>query len=81
MTANKPQNNEKPSLNLSQALALLSVIVVPLLVWGVSVETRFSSSIYRIEQNEKFNIKTEEKIDKILDGNTKILVELERLKK
>lgn len=67
---------------MSQVLALLSVIVIPILVWGVSVETRLTSQIlYQIEQNAKSSAKIEVKIDEINKNTVDILIQLERLKK
>jgi hypothetical protein len=66
---------------MAQVLAILSVIIIPLLVWGISVETRFTNSIYRIEQNEKRNFKIESKLDRIDENTIKILLDLERVKK
>ena len=70
----------KTNINLSHVLALMSVIIIPLIIWGISVETRFANSIYRIEQNEKKNTAIEKKIDKIADNTQNILIEIERLK-
>lgn len=66
---------EQPTF--AQMLGILSVIVIPLIVWGVSVETRFASNIQRIEQNEKMNYKTSQKLDLINDNTTEILVQLQ----
>tara|TARA_R110000782_G_C14602722_1_gene391213 strand:- start:8 stop:226 length:219 start_codon:yes stop_codon:yes gene_type:complete len=66
---------------MSQVLALLSVIVIPIMVWGVSVETRLTSQIYQIEQNARTSAKIEVKIDEINKNTIDILLELERLKK
>ncbi len=66
---------------MSQVLGLMSVIIIPIIIWGVSVETRFTSNIYRIEQNEKTNTKIEEKIDRIDENTMHTLIEIEKLKK
>jgi len=71
--------NKTPTM--AQILALFSVIVIPVFAWGVSIETRFTKTIYRIEQNEKTNFKIEKKIDDINKNTLNILIELERLKK
>ena len=68
-------------------LGILSIIVIPLIVWGISVETRFTAFeaefdavIYRIEQNEESNGKIQSSIDIIKDNTTKTLIEVEKVK-
>lgn len=70
----------KESPTMAQVLGLLSVIIIPVLVWGISVETRFTAQIYRIEQNERTNAKIENKINRIDENTLNILLEIERLK-
>tara|TARA_R110000772_G_scaffold36098_4_gene86652 strand:+ start:9227 stop:9445 length:219 start_codon:yes stop_codon:yes gene_type:complete len=65
---------------MAQVLGILSAIVMPLIVWGVSVETRLTSQIYQIEQNAINNTKIEGKIDKINETTLSILLALEHLK-
>ena len=61
---------------MAQVLGILSVIVISLLAWGISVETRFAESILRIQQNEKNLFETKSKLDKIDETTLKILLEL-----
>ena len=70
----------KITLNLQHFLGLMTAIIVPIFLWGISVEIRFSNSIYRIEQNEKKNTAIEKKIDKIAENTQTILIQIERLK-
>jgi biopolymer transport protein ExbB/TolQ len=70
----------KITLTLQHLLGIMSIIIIPLIIWGISVETRFSNSIYRIEQNEKKNTAIEKKIDKISENTQSILIQIERLK-
>jgi hypothetical protein len=70
----------KESPTMAQVLGILSAIVMPLIVWGVSVETRLTSQIYRIEQNAISNTKINTKIDKINETTLNILLVLEGLK-
>ena len=77
---------------MAQVLGLMSVIIIPTIVWAVTLQTTvkenqvsneamFKSHLYRIEQNEKTNTKIKEKIDRI-DANTMhTLIEIEKLKK
>ena len=71
--------NKSPTIG--QVLGLLSVIIIPLLVWGISVETRFTASLIRIQQNESQNAKMYTKIDRIETATTNILIQIERIKK
>jgi hypothetical protein len=71
----------KEAPTMSQVLGLLSVIVIPILIWGVSVETRLTSQLYQIEQNAKAAAKIEVKIDEINKNTINILIVLEQLKK
>lgn len=78
----------KQQLTVAHILGILSIIVIPLIVWGISVETRFTAFeaefnavIYRIEQNEETNVKIEEKVDQINQNTIKTLIEIEKLKK
>lgn len=70
----------KDNPTMAQVLGILSAIVMPLIVWGVSVETRLTSQIYQIEQNAINNTKIESKIDKIDETTLSILLALEHLK-
>lgn len=70
----------KITLTLQHLLGIMSIIIIPLIIWGISVETRFANSIYRIEQNEKKNTAIEKKIDKISENTQTILIQIERLK-
>jgi len=70
----------KVTLTLQHLLGIMSIIIIPLIIWGISVETRFANSIYRIEQNEKKNTAIEKKIDKISEDTQTILIQIERLK-
>lgn len=63
-------------ITIAQVLGILSVLVIPLLAWGISVETRFAQSILRIQQNEKNAYEMKAKIDKIDENTLKILLEL-----
>ncbi len=71
----------KEPLTLSQILGLLGVIVVPLLIWSISVETRIQMQGQQLHQAAKNSLKLESKIDKIESNTLNILLELERLKK
>ena len=70
----------KENPTMSQLLGILSAIVMPLIIWGVSVETRLTSQIHQIEQNAINNTKIENKSDKINDTTLQILLALEHLK-
>jgi hypothetical protein len=69
----------KPTM--SQVVGLMSIIIIPLIIWGVSVETRFTANIYRIEQNEERNDKIDGQINRIEENTLNTLLEIERLKK
>ncbi len=70
--------NERPTI--AQLLGILSVVVIPIVVWGVSVETRLTSQFFQIEQNAVNNTKIEGKIDKINETTLNILLALEHFK-
>jgi hypothetical protein len=73
---------------MTQFLALLSVLILPIVGWGISMEIRTTNQelyreamLYRIEQNEKKNEKLSENVVDIYKNTTTILLELEKLKK
>lgn len=66
----------KQQITIAQVLGLLSVVVIPLLVWGISVETRFAESLYRIQQNEKNAYEVKLKMNKIDQTTLEILLQL-----
>lgn len=68
----------KQQPNLAQVIGLLSVVVIPLLVWGISVETRFTELLIRVQQNERFIQTTSHKLDDIQNTTNEILINMER---
>lgn len=76
MQTNSQKMKDKPTM--AQILGLFSVVIIPLLVWGISVETRFTEVLIRVQQNEKFNHITSQKLDKIQNTTNEILINLER---
>ena len=76
------ENNTKTdfmrtNVTLAELLGVLSVVIIPILVWGVSVETRLVMHKQSIENQEKFGHKMENKMDKIQSTTTEILIELQ----
>lgn len=67
----------KRGLTLQQMLGLLGVIVIPLLIWGISVETRLTRDAIMISQLKETAVKIEEDLDKIDEKVDKILIALE----
>ncbi len=60
-------------------LTLLPVIII-VLTWGNSVETRLTEYSIRITNTERTNAKNEAKLNKIIDNQTEILIRLENKK-
>lgn len=70
----------KKGITFSQFLAVLTGIVIPLMIWGVSVETRLTEAFIRITQNEKNYSEMKSDIKQIKNMTTKILIKLEQKK-
>ena len=70
----------KKGITFSQFLAVLTGIVIPLMIWGVSVETRLTETFIRITQNEKNYSEMKSDIKQIKNMTTKILIKLEQKK-
>lgn len=75
----KEQKNDfmKMNVTLSGLLGILSVIVIPILAWAVSAETRLVMHEQSIDMHDKTLIKIENKLDKVNENTTKILIQLQ----
>ena len=74
----------KQTPTIGQVLGILSVLIIPLIVWGVSVETRLTEVFYYNKINEEFKNEIRNKLNKVdekQDQNgfilTDILIELQ----
>jgi len=67
----------KSQITLGNLLSILIPVFIIVLTWGNSVETRLKESMIRIQQTERINAKIEVQLDKMLDNQTNILVELQ----
>jgi hypothetical protein len=70
----------KKEITLGNLLAIVIPLVMVLLTWGISVETRIQEHSIRISNNEKTNVKNEQRLMKIEENTVKILVELQNKK-
>ncbi len=69
----------KTPITLGQMLSILSAIIIPLIVWGVSIETRFTEFGVRIKQNEKNYSSIKQDVLKIKETSYQILEAINRL--
>ncbi len=69
----------KTPITLGQMLSILSAIIIPLIVWGVSIETRFTEFGVRIQQNEKNYSSIKQDVLKIKETSYQILEAINRL--
>ena len=70
----------KKQFTLGNALAIFVPIIILLLAWGNTVEVQLKEHGVRIELVEKSNEKIEEKLDRIQQTTTDILIELQNKK-
>jgi len=69
----------KTPITLGQMLSILSAIIIPLIIWGVSIETRFTEFGVRIQQNEKNYSQIKMDIKEIKETSNSILLKIEKL--
>lgn len=73
----------KNIVTFGHAVAILSIIVLPLIGWGVSVETRFEgskSNTLEIEENKKEIESLQQKLEeKAKSDNANFILVLEKL--
>lgn len=69
----------KTPITLGQMLSILSAIIIPLIVWGVSIETRFTEFGVRIQQNEKNYSSIKNDVMQIKETSYKILEKVGKL--
>ncbi len=67
----------KSQITLGNLLSILIPVFIIVLTWGNSVETRLKEAIIRIQQTERINAKIEVQLEKMLDNQTDILIELQ----
>ena len=70
----------KTPITLGQMISILSALIIPLIVWGVSIETRFTEFGVRIKQNEQHYNSIKNDIREIKQQNQKILLNIQQLK-
>lgn len=63
-----------PTLN--QLLAILSIVVIPLLIWGVSVEIRFAETNLRLNNGESNITEMKKDVKEIKEVTNEILIEV-----
>jgi len=69
----------KNQITLSNLLLILTSIIIPLLLWGIRVETRLTSMNLKEKQNEKKISQIWKSIKEIKDDTNEILIELKSL--
>jgi hypothetical protein len=67
----------KSQITLGNLLSILIPVFIIVLTWGNSVETRLKEAMIRIQQTERINAKIEVQLEKMLDNQTDILIELQ----
>lgn len=66
----------RTNITLAGLLGVLSVFIIPLLAWGVSVETRLTMHGQRIQYLETLVEKTYTKLEDLKEDTIDILLEL-----
>jgi hypothetical protein len=77
MESNKENTEMKKEITVGQLISIMIPIIIMILIWGISVETRFTEFAQRIQLNERSHIKVEKKLEQIDDKLLKILLELQ----
>jgi|TARA_R100001198_G_C5069083_1_gene116131 hypothetical protein len=67
-------------ITVGKFLAVAIPLLISVIAWVMSVETRLKEASVRIEQNARINAKIEFQQEKILENQTKILIELQNKK-
>lgn len=69
---------KKNSITFANFLGIMTIIIIPLLVWAITLETRLTLHENKIETNERLIYKIEDKLDNLQNTSTRILIELQR---
>ena len=70
----------KTTVTIGQLLGVLGTLIIPLIIWGVSIETRFTEYGVRIQQNERNYSSIKSDVKEIKETTNLILIRIEKLK-
>ena len=69
----------KTPITIGQLLGVLGTLIIPLIIWGVSIETRFTEYGVRIRQNEQNYSSIKADVKEIKETTNLILLRIEKL--